>query len=268
MTPWRGSRLDDVELLTKLSEILARGEAAVLCTLIEKTGSGPRDEGTKMLVDGEGKAYGTIGGGGMERRLVEEALAALGEGRPRTITFALGVDPQGGAIPVDSKCGGEVKIFMDVVKPDPRLIVIGSGHIGMPVAELANNVGFEVIIVDDAKTSTKERFPHAKEILSGPFEEELGRLKVMPSDFVTIVHGETTVELTALRSLLPQGPAYIGLLGSKNKEREHKKQLKSEGFPEDAVDRIKGPIGLDIGAETPKEIAVSIVAELIKAKRG
>jgi len=169
---------------------------------------------------------------------------------------------------VDSKCGGEVRIFLDVIKPDPRLIVVGSGHIGVPVAEFAHRVGFDVIVVDDAKSSTRERFPHAKEIHSGPLEEELKRLKVMPSDFVAIVHGETDVELAALRSFLPQEPAYIGLLGSRNKEREHNKQLKSEGFPEDAVDRIKGPIGLEIGAETPEEIAVSIVAELIKAKRG
>lgn len=259
--------MSDPEIFSKMSGLLREGKAVVLATLIDKEGSGPRDEGAKMLVDPDGVPYGTIGGGGMERLLVKEALEALREGRPRKLTFALGVEAEEGAVSVDSKCGGEVRIFLDVIKPDPRLIVVGSGHIGMPVAEFAHRVGFEVIVVDDAKTSTRERFPHAKEILSGPIEEELGRLKVMPSDFVAIVHGATGVELAALRSFLPQEPAYIGLLGSRNKEREHKKQLKSEGFPEEAVDRIKGPIGLEIGAETPEEIAVSIVAELIKAKR-
>ncbi len=260
--------MSDPEIFSKMSGLLREGKAVVLATLINKEGSGPRDEGAKMLVDPDGVPFGTIGGGGMERLLVREALEALREGKPRKRTPALGVEAEEGAGSGDSKCGGEVRIFLDVIKPDPRLIVVGSGHIGMPVAEFAHRVGFEVIVVDDAKTSTRERFPHAKEILSGPIEEELGRLKVMPSDFVAIVHGATGVELAALRSFLPQGPAYIGLLGSRNKEREHKKQLKSEGFPEEAVDRIKGPIGLEIGAETPEEIAVSIVAELIKAKRG
>ena len=239
-----------------------------MCTLVEKTGSGPRDVGAKLLVDPDGDTVGTIGGGGMERRLVAEAQDALREGCGRTLTFALGIEAREDAIAVNSKCGGEVKIFLDVIKPEPRLIVIGSGHIAKPLAELANIVRFEVIVVDDADTATRERFPTAKEIYSGPFEEELGRVKARHSDFVAIVHGETGVELTALRSFLPQGPAYIGLLGSRNKGREHKKQLKSEGFPEEAVDRIKGPIGLEIGAETTEEIAVSIVAELIKAKRG
>ena len=259
--------MSDPEIFSRIGELLSEGKAAVLATLIDKEGSGPRDEGAKMLVDPDGVPLGTIGGGGMERLLVREALEALREGRPRKLTFALGVEAEEGAVPVDSKCGGEVRIFLDVIKPDPRLIVVGSGHIGMPLAEFAHRVGFEVIVVDDAETSTRERFPEA-EVLSGSIDEELGKLKVRPSDFVAIVHGETGAELAALRSFLPQGPAYIGLLGSRNKEREHKRQLKSEGFPEEAVDRVKGPIGLDIGAETPEEIAVSIVAELIKAKRG
>ena len=259
--------MSDPEIFSRLGELLSEGKTAVLATLIDKEGSGPREEGAKMLVDPDGVPLGTIGGGGMERLLVSEALEALREGRPRKLTFALGVEVEDGAVSVDSKCGGEVRIFLDVIKPDPRLVVVGSGHIGMPLAEFAHRVGFDVIVVDDAETSTRERFPDAAEILSGPIEEELGRLKVMPSDFVAIVHGETSVELAALRSFLRQGPAYIGLLGSRNKEREHKRQLKAEGFPEEAVERIKGPIGLEIGAETPEEIAVSIVAELIKAKR-
>ena len=259
--------MSDPEIFSKLSDILSAGEAAVLCTLVAKEGSGPRDEGAKMLVDRDGSPYGTIGGGGMERRIVAEALEALREGGPRRLVFALGLEPAGGAVAVDSKCGGEVTIFLDVIKPDPRLIVVGSGHIGKPVADLADFVGFEVIVIDDAETATEERFPNAIAVLSGPFEEELERLEIRPSDFVAIVHGETDYELAALRRVLSVGPAYVGLLGSRNKAREHRKLLLSEGYPEEALDGISAPIGVDIAAETPEEIAVSIVAELIEAKR-
>jgi xanthine dehydrogenase accessory factor len=259
--------LSETEIFTRLTHLLSEGKRAVLCTIIEKTGSGPRDVGAKMLVDPDGGTVGTIGGGGMERKLVKEALEALGEERPRTLTFALGIEPSEGAVSVDSKCGGEVKIFLDVIKPDPRLILLGSGHIAKPLAEFAHRTGFEIVVVDDAETATHERFPMAKEIHTGPFEEELQHLEVKPSDFVAVVHGETGHELAALRSMLRRRPAYIGLLGSRNKAAEHKKQLIAEGFAREEVEAIYAPIGLSIGAETPEEIAVSIVAELIKVRR-
>ena len=219
-----------------------------------------------MLVYADGDSISTVGGGGMERLVSEEALRALEEGRPRTLTFALGVEPREGAIEIDSKCGGEVKIFMDPIRPDPRLIVVGSGHIGRPLAEFASKAGFDVVVVDDAATTTMDRFP-GMELHPGPFEEELENVAVRPSDFVAIVHGETEYELAALRSVLKRNPGYIGLLGSRNKAGEHRRLLLSEGFGEDAVDRISAPIGLDIGAVTPEEIAVSILAELIRARR-
>jgi len=259
--------LSDPRIIQRLNELLNRGEAAVLCTIVHKEGSGPRDEGAKMLVDPHGSTVGTIGGGGIERSLVDEALKAMKEGRPKTLTFAMGVEPRGDAVAVDSKCGGEVRIFLDVIKPDPRLILVGSGHIGKPLADLAVAVGFEVLLIDDASTATRERFPRAKEILSGPFNEELERVEVRPSDFVAVVHGETDYELAALRSFLHHKPAYIGLLGSRNKAAEHKRQLRDEGFSEEELDTINGPIGLEIGAVTPEEIAVSIVAQLIETRR-
>ena len=246
---------------------MKEGRGAVLCTIVEKTGSGPQDEGAKMLIYADGDSVGTIGGGGIERMLLEEALRVLEEGRPRTLIFSLGLEPREGAIEIDSKCGGEVKIFMDPIRPAPRLIVIGSGHIGRPLAEFAFKAGFKVAVVDDAVTTTPERFP-GMELHPGPFAEEIEKVTVRPSDFVAIVHGETEYELAALRSMLKRNPSYIGLLGSMNKAREHKRQLLTEGFDNDTVDKISAPIGLDIGAVTPEEIAISIVAELIKARRG
>lgn len=259
--------MSETEIFSRLTQLLNEGKEAVLCTLIEKKGSGPRDEGAKMLVKPDGKTFGTIGGGDMERKLVQEALEAMKEGRPRSLTFTMGLEPKRGAIAVDSICGGEVKIFLDVVKPHPRLIVIGSGNIAMPLAQLAHKTGFEILVVDDAKTATRERFPMASEILTGPFEEELEHLDVKPSDYVSIVYGETKYELAALRTMLKRKPIYIGLLGSRNKAAQHRRQLLAEGFSKEELEAICAPIGLDIRAQTPEEIAVSIVAELIKTRR-
>jgi len=258
--------MSDPEIFTRLNMLLSEGKPVVLCTLTRKEGSGPRDEGAKMLVEPDGAVYGTIGGGSMERQLIDEALKAISEGKPRKMNFAMGVEPKKGDIVVDSKCGGEVTIFLDVIKPNPRVIMIGSGHIAKPTAELAALTGFEVILIDDAKSATKERFPNV-EIHTGNFKEALKEVKAYSSDYLVIVHGETDYELQTLRRFLPDKLAYMGLLGSKNKARKHMEQLVSEGYVNADFVRLSGPIGIDIGAETPEEIAVSIVAELIEARR-
>ncbi|HUV54308.1 MAG TPA: XdhC family protein [Candidatus Krumholzibacteriaceae bacterium] len=243
------------------------GRPAVLCTLVHKEGSGPRDPGSKMLVTSSGEALGTIGGGGMERRLIDEALEALREGEPRTLHFAMGVPAREGMISVNSKCGGEVKIFMDVLKPESRLIIMGSGLIAQAVARYSIDCGFHVTVVDDADTATTENFSGV-ELVNDAYPESLTRVKIRSSDYVAMLHGETEFELAGLRHAVKARPAFIGLLGSRNKAKEHERQLKEEGYDPETVDAIRGPIGLEIDAETPEEIAVSIVAELIKVKRG
>jgi len=203
----------------------------------------------------------------MERRLIDEALEALREGKPKTLHFAMGVPAREGMIPVNSKCGGEVKIFMDVLKPEPRLIIMGSGLIAQAVARYSRDCGFHVTVVDDADTATAEYFSGV-ELVNDAYPESLTKVKIRLSDYVAMLHGETEFELAGLRHAVKARPAFIGLLGSRNKAKEHKRQLKEESHDPETVDAIKGPIGLEIDAETPEEIAVSIVAELIKVKRG
>jgi xanthine dehydrogenase accessory factor len=259
--------MSDPQIVARLDEALSLGESAVLCTLIEKQGSGPREPGSKMLVTADGGSLGTIGGGGMERLIVEQALEALREGRPRTLHFAMGVPPREDMISIDSKCGGEVKIFMDVIRPEPRLFIFGSGWIAQAVARYAVDCDFEVTVVDDAPTARPDLFPQAK-IISDSYPESLKEVAIRHSDYVAVLHGETPFEIAALSHAVKARPAYIGLLGSANKLKRHKEALVKEGLPQPDVERIKGPIGLEIEAETPEEIGVSIVAELIKVKRG
>jgi len=259
--------MSDPEIFSRANEFLAKGQSVVLCTLIYKEGSGPREPGAKMLVTPDGEALGTIGGGGMERLIVTQALEALAEGRPRTLHFAMGIPPREGMIAIDSKCGGEVKIFMDIVKPEPRLVIMGSGWIAQSTARYAKDCGFEVTVVDDAESAKQEYFP-GMTVVNGKYPESLGGVEIRPFDFVAVLHGETPFELAALRHAAKAKPAYIGLLGSGNKAKKHKEQLKSEGFDAKVLDAMYAPIGLDISAETPEEIGVSIVAEMIRVKRG
>jgi xanthine dehydrogenase accessory factor len=219
-----------------------------------------------MLVTSKGEAVGTIGGGGMERLLVGRALETLKERKPRSYHFAMGIPAREGMIPVDSKCGGEVKIFMDPIYPDLRLVIMGSGLIAQAVARYAKDCGFTVIIVDDAETATTEYFPEMI-IHNKTYPESLKEVEIRHSDYVAMLHGETDFEVDGLRHAVKAKPAYIGLLGSRNKRKEHTKQLKAEGLPEADVEKVKGPIGLEIETETPEEIAISIVAELIQQKR-
>jgi len=219
-----------------------------------------------MLVTSSGEIIGTIGGGGMERLLVDKALEVLKNRASRSYHFALGVPPREGMIPVDSKCGGEIKIFMDPIYPDPRLIIMGSGLIAQAVARYAKDCGFKVIVVDDADTANPANFP-GMVLVNQPYPDSLKTVDIRHSDYVAMIHGETEFELAGLRYAVKAEPAYIGLLGSKNKRRMHVEQLKSEGLDPKVVESIKGPIGLEIEAETPEEIAISIVAELIRFRR-
>ncbi len=257
--------MSDPEIFSRISEFLARGQSVVLCTLVFKEGSGPREPGAKMVVTPDGEALGTIGGGGMERLIIKQALEILTEGKPKTLHFAMGIPSREGMIAIDSKCGGEVKLFMDIVKPEPRLVIMGSGWISQATARYAKDCGFKVIVIDDAPTAKQDYFP-GMTVVNGEYPELLNDVEIRPSDFVAVLHGETAFEISALRHAVKAKPAYIGLLGSGNKATKHREQLKSEGFDENILGALYAPIGLNINAETPEEIGVSIVAEMIKTK--
>ena len=261
--------MTDVDVLEKVAQLLKNRKKVALCTVIEKRGSGPRDVGAKIAVSEDGEIVGTIGGGNLERTLVEEALKALKVGKSKKIIFSLreGAERRD-AVKTGLICGGEITIFIDVIEPKPHLIIIGSGHVGYPLAKLADILGFEIVIVDDNKgLATRERFPMAKEILVGDFTEILDKVEVRPDDFVVIVHGEPKHDFMALKKMLEREVRYVGLLGSKVKVAKFKERLKKEGVSEDALRNLYAPVGLDIGAQTPEEIGISILAQIIRIRR-
>jgi xanthine dehydrogenase accessory factor len=155
-----------------------------------------------------------------------------------------------------------------VIEPRGKLIVIGAGHIAFPLARLADIVGFRLVVVDDnEELANRERFPMAQEIITGKFNEVLDRIEVGSRDFVVIVHGEPEHDYLALEKIVKKRPAYVGLLGSKAKVAALVKRLKEAGISDEDLKTLHAPIGLDIGAQTPEEIGVSILAELIDEKR-
>lgn len=261
---------DDEQVLLTALEGLRRGQKVALCTLVEKVGSAPRDVGAKMAVFVDGRTSGTVGGGTFERLVVREAVGALNTGRPGTVNFSFGGKGVPGSIDTGQICGGTATVFMDVLDPSHRLVIVGGGHIGFPLARLADTLGLKVCVVDDKEEmANRERFPMAKElILDKRFDRALERARLNESDLVAIVYGELDHDFQALVAAVKSDARYVGLLGSRRKISEFMKRLRKENVK---AERLKGrlfaPIGLDIGAETPGEIALSIMAEVVQNLR-
>ena len=258
----------DLEILNEAARLLEKGKSVALCTVIEKTGSGPRDVGAKMIVRGDGTTYGTIGGGNVERALVDECLKAIREHKSRKVTFNLSKSQKDGTVGTGMICGGELTMLIDVIEPAPRLVIVGTGHVALPLAKLASNVGFKVVIVDDErKLANKTQFPTAETIIAGDYAQVLSEFVFSPNDSVVIAHGEPEHDYAALKAVIEKNTAYVGLLGSRKKKEILTEKLRTEGVKEARIKALHTPSGLDIGAQTPEEIGISILAEIIQSQR-
>jgi len=219
-----------------------------------------------MLVFADGRTVGTIGGGCYENDACLKAREALVSGRQSLLHYELNDDfaQENGLI-----CGGQMEVHVDPLAPAPRLYVIGAGHVGWHLARAAGETGFRLHVVDDRERfANRERFPQADEILVEPIAEWLHRTDIPASSYVVIVTRGHQNDLDAMRALAARDLRYLGLIGSRAKVARIRTALLSEGMPPECLDRVHAPIGLDIGAVTPGEIAVSILAELIAVRRG
>jgi len=218
-----------------------------------------------MLVWADGRTVGTIGGGCYENDAFWKAREALSSGRPQLLHYELNDDfaQENGLI-----CGGRMDVHIDPLTPSPRLFIIGAGHVGHQLARMAVDVGFRIHVVDDReKFANAERFPGA-EITVEPIPEWLHRADIPPAAYVVVVTRGHTHDLDAMRALAARDLKYLGLIGSRAKVARIYDALLEEGLPSECLRRVHAPIGLDIGAVTPAEIAVSILAELIAISRG
>ena len=254
------------EVFAALAQALEEGEPAALVTIVATTGSTPQRVGAKMLVFGDGRTVGTIGGGCYENDAFWKAREALTHRRPQVVKYELSDDfaQETGLI-----CGGQMEVYIEPVEPSPELYVIGAGHVGFHLARLAHEVGFRVHIVDDReKFANRERFPDAADVVVEDIPAWIARTTLPPHVYVVIVTRGHTNDLEALRGLAPRDLRYLGLIGSRAKVARIYDALTEAGTPAQMLARVHAPIGLDIGAVTPQEIAVSILGELIAVKHG
>jgi xanthine dehydrogenase accessory factor len=253
-------------VFTAVVRALQRGEAAALVIIIATSGSTPQRVGAKMLVFEDGRTVGTIGGGCYENDAAGKARLVLASGRPQLLQYELNDDfaEESGLI-----CGGRMDVFIEPVAPPPDLYVVGAGHVGFHLARVAAPLGYRLHVIDDrAAFANAERFPDAAEVVVDDIPAWLAQATFPRGSHVVVVTRGHRHDLEAVRALATRELAYLGLIGSRAKIARIFDALVEEGTPVEALRRIHAPIGLDIGAVTPEEIAVSIVAELIAVRRG
>ena len=254
------------EVFAAVADALERGEPAALVTIVATRGSTPQRAGAKMLVFADGRIVGTIGGGCYENDAFWKAKDAIGTRAPLLLRYELSDDfaQETGLI-----CGGQMDVYIEPIEPSSELFIIGAGHVGFHLARVAHEAGFRVHVVDDReKFANAERFPTAAEVIVADIPSWVARGTIPPHGYAVIVTRGHTNDLEALRALAPRELRYLGLIGSRAKVARIYDALTEDRMPAESLARVHAPIGLDIGAVTPQEIAVSILAELIAVKHG
>jgi xanthine dehydrogenase accessory factor len=254
------------DVFEALTRALAAGDDVALVTIVSAQGSTPQRVGAKMLVFPDGRTVGTIGGGCYENDALWKAKDALLSRKPQLVKYDLNDDfaQENGLV-----CGGQMQVYIEPLEATPRLYVIGAGHVGYHVGRLAHTIGFRTHILDDReKFANRERFPHAEDITVDTIPDWLHRAELPSSAYVVVVTRGHTHDLDAMRALAARDLRYLGLIGSKAKVKRISDALLAEGMPPECLQRVHAPVGLDIGAVSPEEIAVAILAELIAVRRG
>ena len=254
------------DVFAELAASLARGETVALVTIVKASGSTPQRVGAKMLVHADGRTVGTIGGGCYENDAFWKARDILKTRQPKLVRYELNDDfaEESGLI-----CGGQMEVYIDPIEPAPSLYIVGAGHVGFHLARMAHEVGFRVHVIDDReKFASRERFPTADEVIVDDISAWLDRVTLPDSAYAVVVTRGHRHDLDALRSLAPRDLRYLGLIGSRAKVARIAEALLAEAMPPECLRRVHAPIGLDIGAVSPAEIAVSILAEMIAVRYG
>ena len=254
-----------MDILKQISELITRGDSTALCIITQASGSTPRRAGTKMLVHPDGSITGTIGGGKLESKVIKEALNSLKTGKPILISYSLS-DPDKGDPGV---CGGQMEVYVEPILKQETLIVIGAGHVGNALAQLGSWLGFKVVLADDRSGyANKENAPDADSFIEGTFDEIIESLNIHENSNVVLTTRNLDIDVEILPHILSCTPKYIGVIGSRRRWRETQRKLIATGFDQNLIDRVHSPTGLEIKAETPKEIALSILAEIIMLREG
>ncbi|MFZ0733896.1 MAG: XdhC/CoxI family protein [Candidatus Sulfotelmatobacter sp.] len=254
-----------MDIYEQIVELRRQGRRGAVATIVNVRGSIPSFQTAKMLVRDDGSIVGTIGGGCVEADVWQAAREVMESETPRTLKFDLNQDPKYDAGLV---CGGTLEIFVEPVLPPALLYLFGAGHVAFNVCRIAANAGFEVTVADDRSSyATKERFPTAHEVHALEFDDAMKKFDPNEASFIVIVTRGHHDDMRLLRWAVQTRARYVGMIGSKRKVIGIVKTLQEEGLPAHLFERVHAPIGIDIGAVTPEEIAVAITAELIAFRR-
>jgi xanthine dehydrogenase accessory factor len=254
-----------MDLYEEIVRLRQTGRRGALATIVNVRGSIPSFKTAKMLVRDDGSILGTIGGGCVEAEVWQAAREVMESERPRSLKFDLNNDPK---FDTGLVCGGTLEVFVEPILPPAELYIFGAGHIAASLYKIARVVGFDVTIADDRETyANRERFPEAHEVIAEDFEQAVARIAPSESAYIVIVTRGHRDDMRVLRWAVQTPARYVGMIGSRRKTITIFEELKKEGIPAQLFERVHAPVGLDIGAITPEEIAVSIMAELIAKRR-
>lgn len=250
----------DHTLLIKALKASRKGQKYAFATVVETTKKGtPRKSGAKMVVLEDGTIFGSIGGGQNEKATQKECLKAIRSAKPSLVTYDY-FGKKGQSI-----CGGQMKVFIEPIITQKHFIICGAGHIALPLSVIAKMLNYKVTILDNRKIlANKKRFPHVDTIIVGNHAQKLAKISINQNTDIMIVTQGNEYDFECLKAVIKSDAGYLGVISSKPKRIKFFNQLRKMGIPEKLLKRIHIPAGIDIGAQTPEEIAVSISAELVK----
>jgi len=254
-----------MDVFDELIHLRGLGQKCALATIVQVRGSIPSFESAKLLVREDGSMVGTIGGGCVEAEVWNAAREVISSGKPRHMSFSLGQDAayDNGLI-----CGGQLDVFVECIEPQPAAIIFGGGHISKSLARVLDLAGFRVSVSDNREAfANRERFPEAAEVHADEYEELYPKLNITESTYIVIVTRGHRDDMRVLRWAVTTPAKYIAMIGSKRKVIAVIRELEKEGIGSDAFDRIYAPMGFEIGAVSPEEIAISVAAEMIAMRR-
>lgn len=251
-----------MKLIHKQAELLQQQTSFVVATIVQIEGSAPRGIGAKMLITVHRNIFDTIGGGAFEAAVIDRAITLIqSEGAPELYVYILG--PEYGM-----RCGGRVTVFLEPSPLLEQVMIFGAGHVAKPLAALTHLLGFHTVIIDDRpEFNNPERFPQAQELIQKPVREVLSSLSSNPSTYVVILTRDAELDYEILDAYITQPAKYLGMIGSQTKLESFRAKLKQSGKDPSILKQVYSPIGVNIEAETPEEIAISIAAQLVLVRR-
>jgi xanthine dehydrogenase accessory factor len=254
-----------MDLYDEIVRLRKLGQKCAVATIVQVNGSIPSFESAKILVREDGSFMGTVGGGCVEAEVWNAAREVIETEKPRHLSFSLGQDA---AYDEGLICGGQLNIFVEPVIPQPRAFIFGGGHVSKGISKIATLAGFSTSIIDNREAfANKERFPEAEATYAEEYEDVFPKLPVNSTSYIIIVTRGHRDDMRVLRWAVNTPAKYIAMIGSKRKTISVVHELEKEGIPREAFEKVFAPMGLEIGAEMPEEIAISVVAEMIAVRR-